>query len=257
MKVVLLAGGLPSTIGEEDDKMPKPMVKIGERPLLWHIMKQYACYGFNEFVICAGYKSDIIKDYFLNYYIYRSDITVDLKNNEIEIHNEVTDDWKITILDTGINSTTADRIKQVINIVEGDFIIAYGDCISNINVKELVESHKSNNKNLTVSLAKPTGRNEIVPINNGNILKKGTAEYTMSDAWANACTMVTNKNIIKYINNDNDRFEIETLQKVLNKEQVNIYKHGGFWLPVETIRDKNKLQKLWDTNNAPWKIWND
>ncbi len=259
MKVVLLAGGLPSTIVEDDDKMPKPMAKIGERPILWHIMKQYAHYGFNDFVICAGYKSDIIKDYFLNYYIYKSDITVDLKSNEIEIHNKVTEDWKITIIDTGMNSSTANRVKQVSNIVGENFIVAYGDCISNIDVNELVQQHKNSNKLLTVSLAKPTGRNTIVPIDeNDKILKnENENENENSNFWTNACVMVANKGIINSISDEKERFEIETIQNAVSKKEVNVYKHKGFWVPVETVRDKKMLQRMWDNGDTPWKIWND
>jgi len=241
MKVVILAGGLPSTISEENDKIPKPMVRVGERPLLWHIMKLYSFYGYDDFIICTGFKSEIIKDYFLNYYIYESDITVDLLCNQVTIHNNISEPWKVTIVDTGLNTSTADRILKVRQFIGGeDFVISYGDCISDINIQELAETHSENKKILTLSVARPTGRNTILPVD-GHTFESGEFKC---NAWVNACNIVAS-NLIFDIIQPNDRFEVETINRVISMEQATIYKHEGLWAPVETLRDKEYLEEIW------------
>ena len=259
MEVVILAGGLPSSINEEPDSIPKPMAEIGGRPLLWHIMKFFSQYGLTDFIICAGYKSYVIKQYFLNYYIYKSDITVDLAKNKVTVHNKVTEPWSVTVLDTGINASTAKRVKKAVPYVEGDdFIVCYGDCLSDINVKSLINSHSENGRIMTASVAKPTGRNTIMDIaKSGDIEGNCIPPQDIHNAWVNACTMVVNKRIFGCIENVSGTFETDVLNKLAKLHEVSAFYHSGFWCPVETVRDRNNMQKLWDTGNAPWKIWND
>lgn len=254
MKVVILAGGLPSSIS--DEKIPKPMLKIGERPLLWHIMKHYSMYGYNDFIICTGYRSEYIKEYFLNYYIYRSDITVDLKSNDVVIHNNVTDSWKVTIIDTGLESSTAKRVKMIEKYIGNeDFLMAYGDCISDINISELVKIHKNSNKMLTISVAKPTGRSEIISINADGVMEDiYDSKYIENEAWSNACSMVLSPKVLDLIDQEiYERFEIETLRKASIGGNVGTYKHEGFWIPVETVRDRLLLENKWQENKLPWR----
>ncbi|MCI1965469.1 MAG: NTP transferase domain-containing protein [Oscillospiraceae bacterium] len=256
-QLVILAGGLPSSINDDPQQIPKPMIDIGGRPLLWHIMKYYSQFGIRDFIICAGYKSDVIKQYFLNYYIYRSDITIDLSKNKVELHNKITEPWYVTVLDTGIHATTASRIKQVEDYVENDvFLITYGDCLSNISVIDLKNLFKSSHKTMTVAAAAPTGRNKVLNISSsGNIcVEKNQADSTTS--WTNACTMAADHRIFHYLNHD-DIFETETIQKLAAVHETNVFYHHGFWCPVETVRDKNYVETLWNHKKAPWKIWND
>ena len=256
MKVIVLAGGLPSIIGEENDKIPKPMVQVGERPVLWHIMKLFSHYGLNDFIICTGYKANVIKDYFLNYYVYRSDITVHLKNNKVDIHNHVTEPWNVTMVDTGLRTTTAERLYIVSKMIDEDAIVVYGDCVSDLNVPKLIGSHKESGKVVSLTLAKPTGRNRIIPLDsNGRILKYGEEETELVDAWANACIMVVSHKMLKEKPKASERFEVETVKSYAEKGQVNTYRHHGFWMPIETVRDRDYMQRLWDNGKIPWKKW--
>lgn len=257
MKIVILAGGLPSTINDENDRVPKPMVQIGERPLLWHIMKLYSYYGYNDFIICTGYRADLVKQYFLDYYIYGSDITVNLKSNDVIIHNNITEPWKVTVVDTGLETTTAQRILKIKEYVsDDDFIVTYGDCITDLDINKLIDTHKDSNKDLTVMLARPTGRNTIMPISaDGDLLCENDDNYIKNSAWVNGCTMIANSNVFNYIDKVNDRLEIETIKKMSKDGKVNTYRHNGFWVPVETMRDKLFLQNIWDSRKVPWKIW--
>lgn len=254
MKVVILAGGLPSSLTE--DKIPKPMVKVGERPLLWHIMKLYSMYGYNDFIICTGYRSNLIKEYFLNYYIYRSDITVDLQTNNIEIHNKVTEDWNVSIIDTGLESSTAKRVKMIQKILNNeDFILTYGDCVTDIDVDELVKTHKKSGLLMTMAVAEPTGRNAIVSIEmDGKIKKNVQCTLHENEAWSCAYSLVVSSDVFKYIESDTiDRFEVETIQKVAYDGMVGTYKHKGFWIPIETFRDRMILEKMWNERIVPWR----
>lgn len=254
MKVVILAGGLPSKLIEEDEKIPKPMAEIGGRPILWHIMKQYAYYGYNDFVICGGYKVDMIKDYFMNFYIYQSDITVDLQNNDITCHRKKTEDWKVTVVDTGFKASIPQRLTKIRDYLEnGDFIVSYGDCVSNINVTEMVNFHQKNRQVATIAVAKPTGRNEVMPIVRDEFVLSDSDER---DSWVNACNMVFTQEIFQYIDNSM-LSETQMIAGILNGKVAIPYIHKGFWSPMETVRDKSYLQALWDEKKAPWKVWND
>lgn len=258
MKTVILAGGLPSTLSEEKNNIPKPMAEIGGRPLLWHIMKQYSYYGFNDFIISTGYKADIIKDYFLNYYIYQSDITVDLATNDVTIHNNVSEPWKVTIVDTGLSTTTASRIAASQKYIDEDeFFVVYGDCLSNIPVADMLQKHKESNKMMTMAISSPAGRNRILPLTKqGNIADRKGSEIP-EDAWVNACNYVVSKEIFDIPGGLAGRLESETVHLLAKKGEVTTYKHRGFWLPVETMRDKLYLETKWEENKAEWKVWND
>lgn len=259
MKVIILAGGLPSTLIEKDEKLPKPMAEIGGRPILWHIMKQYAYYGYNDFIICTGYKGDVIKNYFMNFYIYQSDITVDLKTNDVLIHRKKTEDWKVSIIDTGLNSSVIERLVMVKDLVDGDnALVSYGDCISNINVKDMFIKHINSEAVATVAVAHPTGRNEILALNSDGRYRGLEKSEKQVNSWVNACNMVVDKNAFDYWSRCiKEKSELSLLNCLGKYEDVQTYCHEGFWVPVETIRDKTYMQYLWDKNIAPWKVWND
>ncbi len=257
MKVIILAGGLPSTLIEEDEKMPKPMAEIGGRPLLWHIMKQYGYYGFNDFIICTGYKGEVIKDYFMNFYIYQSDISVDLQTNEVEIHRKQTEDWNVSIIDTGRYSSILQRMYMAREYAgDGPVLVSYGDCLSNINIKRLVAMHKEAGRFATFAVAHPTGRNEVLPLGQDGDYK-GYQYKTRQDAWVNACCMVLEPQAFQYLATGSGHPEAGNtlLECLAKKEAVQIYRHEGFWIPVETIRDKTWMENLWVSGNAPWRVW--
>ena len=258
VKTVILAGGLPSTLETRADKIPKPMAAIGERPILWHIMKLFSFYGYNEFIICAGFRSDLIKEYFLNYYIYSSDITVHLKSNRVDIHNKITEPWHVSVVDTGLVTTTAERLYRVRSMLEEDFFVIYGDCISNVDVPSLAACHGDAGKLMTVVLAKPSGRNRIVPLDDGgDIMAPNARASAPQDAWTNACMMVVSPEVVRRKPFPRERFEVETMHRLAAARQVNAYRHHGFWSPVETVRDRDSLQSMWDEGNPPWRIWLD
>lgn len=258
MKVIILAGGQPSTIADAKENIPKPMVQIGEHPILWHIMKNFASYGLNEFIICAGYKVDMIKDYFNDFYIYQSDITVDLKSNHITIHDNITENWKVTIVDTGLFSSTGQRISKIQKYIdEENFIVAYGDCLSNIDMKAMMNFHEKSNKLATMAVAKPTGRNVVLSIGSkGELVNQRENEGKESAAWTNACNFIFNKKIFAYLLG-NYALEQQLIKVLIEKQQISTYKHEGFWTPVETYRDKAAIETMWNAKMAPWKIWKD
>ena len=255
MKAVILAGGLPSTVIEEDEKIPKPMAEIGTQPILWHIMKQYAHFGIKDFVICGGYKVEMIKDYFRNFYIYHSDITIDLGTNEVTIHKQITEDWKVTVVDTGLHSTITERLMKIKEYIEGEdyFAVAYGDCVSNIDLSKMVEQHCSGNHIMTLAVAKPVGRNRILPIVNGMFDDDRRGEMIAENAWVNACSMLFYKEVFRYLEESES---IDSLIECLReKKLVTPFFHNGFWSPMETVRDRDVLDNLWKMNKAPWKVW--
>lgn len=293
MKVIILAGGLPSTLIEEDEKMPKPMAEIGRRPLLWHIMKQYDHFGYRDFVICTGYKGEVIKNYFMNFYIYQSDITVDLATNEIEIHRKQTEDWNVSIVDTGRDSGVIDRICMAREYVGDEgALVSYGDCLSDIPIDKLVEYHNHSGAAATFAVAHPVGRNETLSIDasgryhradelgqggaplgseaarrgsveleeaeHGAIGLEGTGHEKENDAWVNACNMVLTPEAFACLQRSREHGLMSSLMDCLAREiPVQTYKHGGFWSPVETVRDKTWLEWMWAKGEAPWKVWED
>lgn len=256
MKVIILAGGSKSTISEDREGIPKPMVEIGEKPLLWHIMKQYGYFGFNDFLVCGGYKVNSIKNYFRDYYIYQSDITVDLATNDVEIHKKITEDWKVTVADTGLFATTGQRVSQAEKYIEDDmFVVTYGDCISDINIEELVKFAMEEDKLATMAVARPTGRNVVLPIGQDNVLGKLNTNYKAeNEAWTNACTYVFKKGVFHHLNG-NYELDKQLIPALAEREQIAVYKHQGFWCPVETRRDKVDLETRWNAGIAPWKVW--
>ncbi len=256
MKVIILAGGLPSTLIEEDEKMPKPMAEIGGRPILWHIMKQYAYYGYNDFIICTGYKGEVIKEYFMNFYIYQSDITVDLQTNEVNIHRKQTEDWKVSIIDTGRDSSIMERMYMVREYVGDEAIlVSYGDCLSDIDIGKMVKLHREFGLIATFAVAHPTGRNEILPLDKEG--KYRNMQYAgRQEAWVNACSMILEPRAFHYLGLNIPHPTASTLMDCLAQEEtVHTYQHEGFWSPVETVRDKTWLDGLWVAGEAPWKVW--
>lgn len=253
MKVVILAGGAQSTINNEYEGIPKPMIDIGGRPLLWHIMKHFSQYGMNEFIICGGYRVDMIKEYFMDYYIYASDITVDLQTNTIQIHKKVTEDWKVTVVDTGLMTTPAQRISMIEKYI-GDktFVVTYGDCLSDVDMAEVCAMHKDNSKLATVVLAKPTGRNQLLPMGtDGKMILEDKRNIQDDYAWINADCFVFEKGIFEYLK---DGIELEKMLpvKLVQKNEITFYKHSGFWNAIETRRDLANVEKLWNERIAPW-----
>lgn len=256
MKAIILAGGLPSTLIEEDEKMPKPMAEIGGRPMLWHIMKHCSYYGYKDFIICTGYKGEVIKEYFMNFYIYQSDITVNLQTNEVEIHRKQTEDWKVSVVDTGRNSSIMERMYMVREFAGDEAVLVfYGDCLSDINIKEMVQLHKSSGYMATFAVAHPTGRNEILALDKDGTYQ-GIRYGEKRDAWVNACCMVLEPKVFHYLGLNARHPKGGTLMECLAREEcVQTYRHEGFWSPVETIRDKTWLEGLWKRGQAPWKVW--
>jgi glucose-1-phosphate cytidylyltransferase len=259
MKVVLLAGGLGTRISEETDIKPKPMVEVGGKPIIWHIMKIYSTYGFNEFVILLGYKGYVIKEYFANYFLHQSDIKIDLSEDSIEILNNNSEPWKVTLLDTGANSMTGGRIKKAEKIIGDDaFFLTYGDGVANINIESLLKFHKSHGKYISITSAQPEGRFGSLDIGLNHEVKDFKEKPRGDGSWINAGYFVCEPQIFEYISDDDQTiFEQEPLKNLANDGELYTYKHDGFWMPMDTLSDKNKLNKLWNQNQAPWKLWQD
>lgn len=256
MKVVLLAGGFGTRISEETQFKPKPMIEIGGKPILWHIMKEYSAYGFNEFVICAGYKQQYIKEYFANYYMYNSDITFDFtQNNLMEIHNNTAEPWKVTIVDTGLNTMTGGRIRRIEPYVENDtFMLTYGDGVCDVNIRELAEFHKSHGKICTMTAVKPEGRFGILDMD-GNSIMSFREKNSKDVGYINGGYMVLEPEVFRYLEDDTTVFEQRPLEMLARDGQLMAFKHKGFWQCMDTLRDKEKLERMLAGNAAPWKIW--
>lgn len=258
MKVAILAGGLGTRLGEETSLRPKPMVEIGGKPILWHIMKIYSHYGYNEFVVLCGYKSEYIKNYFINYFSNMSDVTVDLSNGELTVHRNQAEPWKVTLLETGVNTLTGGRIKRAQEYLsEGPFMLTYGDGVSDIDIKALVEYHKQSGKMATLTAVQPQGRFGVLDMDDDcNILSFQEKPKTASNAWINAGFFVLEPGIFDYITSgDETIWEQEPLKNLAKDGQLNAFKHEGFWHPMDMLKDKIDLNKLWDQNKAPWKVW--
>jgi len=255
MKVVILAGGFGTRISEESDLKPKPMIEIGGKPILWHIMKIYSYYGFNEFIICCGYKGYVIKDYFHHYYMHEADMTVDLSKNTIQYHSSQSEPWVVTLVDTGLNTMTGGRIKRIQPYV-GDqpFMLTYGDGVSDVNVNDLVEFHKKSGKYATLTAVQPSGKFGALEIDQENSVSSFQEKPRGDGAWINGGFFVLEPQIFNYIRQgDETVWEREPLEKLAEDNQLIAFKHEGFWHPMDTLRDKNELESLWNSNNAPWK----
>lgn len=254
MKAVILAGGQGTRISEETHLKPKPMIEIGGKPILWHILKMYSAYNINEFIICLGYKGYQIKEYFANYYLHESDLTIDIQKNSLEIHETKADPWKITLIDTGDNSMTGGRIKRISRYLDDTFCLTYGDGLADVNISQIISSHKKNNTLATLTAVQPEGKFGAITIQEGKVTT--FEEKPAGDAgWVNGGFFVLEPQVIDYIQGDDTMFEREPLQQLTKENQLSAYHHKGFWHPMDTLRDKNKLEELWSKGNAPWKVW--
>ena len=256
MKVVILAGGLGSRISEESIIRPKPLIEIAGKPIIWHIMKIYSSYGYNDFVICCGYKGYLLKEYFTNYSLHTTDITVNVLTNKVKVLKKNTEPWKITLVDTGENSFTGDRIRMIEPYVGETFCLTYGDGLTSANISQIVKFHKKNKKLATVLAAKPSGRFGSIDIKN-NIVKKFLEKPKGDGVWINGGFFVLNKKIFKYLSKKNCIWEREPLEQISRQKELCAFKHDGFWYAMDTMRDKIYLEGLWNSKKIPWKTWNE
>ena len=257
MKVVILAGGLGTRISEESQIKPKPMVGIGEAPILWHIMKIYSFFGYNEFVICCGYKGYVLKEYFANYYLHMSDvITYDFSDgNDLKIHHSAAEPWRVTLVDTGLGTMTGGRIKRVQPYIGNEaFMLTYGDGVSDVNIRDLVDFHNREKRIATITAVQPEGRWGTLDVDKGTV--SGFIEKPKGDgAWINGGFMVLEPEVFEYLQGDDTVFEYEPMESLAKKGQLGAFMHKGFWQPMDTLRDKTTLERLWNEGKAPWKIW--
>jgi len=257
MKVVILAGGLGTRISEETDLRPKPMIEIGGKPILWHIMKIYSSFGYNDFVICCGYKGYFIKEYFANYFLHQADVTLDLQKNSLEVHQSKAEPWKITMVDTGINTMTGGRIKQIQKYIDGTFLLTYGDGVGNVDIKALIDFHRKNNKKATVTVVQPSGRFGSIQFDNNDEVKVfAFQEKPKGDgAWINGGFFVCEPEVFNEIDDDKTIWERKPLENLAAKGELVAYRHYGFWRPMDTLRDKTDLEEMWNSGEAKWKLW--
>lgn len=257
MKVLLLAGGFGTRISEETQNLPKPMIPIGGKPILWHIMKIYSHYGFNEFVVLLGYKGYAIKEYFANYFLHQSDVTIDVKNNSIEVHNNSSEPWKVTLVDTGLNTMTGGRIKRVEDYINGEpFMLTYGDGVADIDIDALIKEHKRHGKAITMTAIQPEGRFGSLKFTNEKKIEAFEEKPKGDGNWINGGFFVCEPKVLDYITEgDQTIFERTPLENLANDGELYSYKHTGFWRPMDTLRDNKLLNELWDTNKASWKLW--
>ena len=259
MKVVILAGGYGTRISEESQFKPKPMIEIGSMPVLWHIMKLYSSYDFNEFVICAGYKQHVIKEWFADYFLHTSDITFDFtQDDKIIVHNKRAEKWKVTVVDTGLDTMTGGRLKRIKSFIGNEpFFMTYGDGVADVNIKELLEFHKAHGKKATLTAVKPDSRFGVLDITDNNQINAFREKSQVDSGYINAGFMVLEPDVLDYIKDDSVMFEREPLEALAENNQLMCFKHNGFWQCMDTLRDKVKLETLWVENKAPWKVWND
>ncbi|MBC8502040.1 MAG: glucose-1-phosphate cytidylyltransferase [Nitrosopumilus sp.] len=255
MKAVILAGGLGSRISEETHLKPKPLIEIGDKPILWHIMKIFSSHNVNDFVICCGYKGYQIKEYFANYFLHTSDVTFDMKNNSMEVHHKFAEPWKVTLVDTGLNTMTGGRLKQIKEYVQNEsFCFTYGDGVSNVDISKLIEFHKQNKTIATVTAVQPPGRFGTLDITETKITN--FKEKPAGDGnWINGGFFVLEPDVFDYLKDDATVWEREPLERLAKENQLSAFKHDGFWQPLDTLRDKNYLDELWNSDKAFWKNW--
>jgi glucose-1-phosphate cytidylyltransferase len=258
MKVILLSGGFGTRISEESHIRPKPMVEIGGQPILWHIMKHYYAHGFDEFIVCAGYKQNIIKEYFGSYHLYGADILFDFsKPGEIIVRNSSTENWKVMVADTGLKTMTGGRIRRVREYIGNEpFMLTYGDGLSDVDIPALLDFHRKNGKLLTLTAVQPAGRFGVLDIDENNNIKRFAEKSKQDVGWINGGFMVVEPAVLDYIEGDQTVWEREPLERLSAEGQLAAYKHSGFWRPMDTLKDKNELTALWTSLKAPWALWN-
>ncbi len=251
-----MAGGQGTRISEETYVRPKPMVEIGGRPILWHIMKIYSHHGFNDFIICLGFKGYMIKEYFSNYFLHMSDVTLDLRDNSVEVHQHYAEPWKITLVDTGPETMTGGRIRRVAPYIGGEpFMMTYGDGVSDVNIRELVSFHRKHGRTATVTVTQPTGRFGAVSVDDSNVVASFREKPAGDGSWINGGFFVLEPAVMDLISGDDVFFEQEPLESLAVSGQLMAHRHSGFWYAMDTLRDKNHLEALWRSGSAPWKVW--
>jgi glucose-1-phosphate cytidylyltransferase len=257
MKVVILAGGFGTRISEESYLKPKPMIEIGDYPILWHIMKTYSYFGFNEFIICCGYKGFVIKEYFANYYLHHSDVTFDFSSeNKMIIHSNVSEPWKVTLVDTGLNTMTGGRVKRIADYIGNEtFMLTYGDGLCDVIINDLLKFHRQHGKTATMTAIQPAGRFGVIDIQNNNAITEFREKTKEDSGWINGGFMVLEPAIFDLIEGDSTVFEKQPLEAVAKQNALMAYKHSGFWQCMDTLRDKIHLDELWKSGKAPWKLW--
>jgi glucose-1-phosphate cytidylyltransferase len=257
MKVVILAGGLGTRLSEETNVLPKPMVEIGGRPILWHIMKIYSHYGFNDFIILSGYKSHVIKEFFINYYMRYSDVEIDLAANTVELHKTRTEPWKVTILYTGQNTMTGGRLLHAKDYLkDGRFLLTYGDGVADINLPALVQSHEQSGRTVTLTAVRPAGRFGVLNIDDSNAVTSFSEKTEGDNDWINGGFFVMEPAVFDYLQDGADTIlERKPLETLAAEGRLNAYRHDGFWRPMDTLKDKNELTEMWVKEHAPWKVW--
>lgn len=259
MKAVLLAGGFGTRISEESRFKPKPMIEIGGMPILWHIMKTYSSYGINEFIICAGYKQHVIKEWFADYFLHTSDITFDFtQDDKIIVHNKRAEQWKVTVVDTGLKTMTGGRLKRIKPYLDNEpFFMTYGDGVADVDIDKLLSFHKEHNKLATMTAIKPNSRFGVLDLTDNNEVTAFREKSDIDSGWINAGFMVLEPKVLDFVKDDTIMFENEPMEKLASDGQLMCYKHNGFWQCMDTLRDKEKLEELWNKNKAPWKVWED
>ena len=253
MKAVILAGGFGTRITEESSLKPKPMIEIGEKPILWHIMKIYSHYGINDFIICCGYKGYVVKEYFANYFLHMSDVTFDMQSNKMQVHQKYSEPWKVTLVDTGIDTMTGGRLKHVVKYIGNEtFCFTYGDGLADIDINKLISFHKQQKSIATITGIQTLGRFGALDIKNNRVIK---FKEKPDDVWVSGGFFVLEPQVIDLIKNDKTMWEKEPLEYLAKTNQLAVYTHKGFWACMDTLRDRNHLEMLWQTQKAPWKIW--
>jgi glucose-1-phosphate cytidylyltransferase len=256
MKCVILAGGLGTRISEETALRPKPMIEIGGKPILWHILKIYSAYSINDFIICVGHKGYMIKEYFANYFLHMSDVTFDIQHNEMEIHERYAEPWKITIVDTGEETMTGGRLKKVARYLENEtFCLTYGDGVGSINISETIEAHQKSMCLATITAVRPPGRFGALHLESNGLVTQFIEKPEGDGSWINGGFFVLEPGVLPYIDDDQTIWEQQPLKKLVQDHQLNAYRHDGFWQPMDTLRDRQLLEQLWSHGNAPWKVW--
>lgn len=256
MKVVILAGGMGTRISEESGVIPKPMIEIGGKPIIWHIMKIYSQFGFNDFIICLGYKGYIIKEYFSHYFLHTSDITIDIKNNKVRVDSSASEPWHVTLVDTGVETNTGGRLKRIQKYIGNEtFMMTYGDGVTDLNIKKLIKFHKSQKRLATTTAIQPVGRFGSLDIDRNNKVTLFFEKPKGDDLWVSGGFFVLEPGIFDFIKDNMTVWEKEPLENLARVKQLNAYKHNGFWKCMDTQRDKMELELLWNANKAPWKIW--